>query len=94
MRARHFYAADAPINTTTHKMEAHNPPPDARGDEVRNSIEKYEQKREQSANPDTMDVDVQGSVGGTPAPGAGGLTKHDYETMRSIIDQLTNYEEK
>lgn len=75
-------------------MEAYNPPPDTRGDEMRNSVEKDEQKREQSANPDTMDVDVQGSVGGTPAPDAGGLTKHDYETMRSIIDQLTNYEEK
>lgn len=93
VRARHFYT-DAPMNTTTHKMEAHNPPPDAHGEEARSSIEKDEQKREQSANPDTMDVDVQGSVGGTPAPGADGLTKHDYETMRSIIDQLTNYEEK
>lgn len=81
-------------NTTTDTMESQNPPPSMRGGELRESTEKHHQQPKPEHDGDAMDVDVPGNDGGTPAPGAGGLTKHDYETMRSIIDQLTNYEEK
>lgn len=75
-------------------MESQNPPPNVRGGELRESIEKDGQQPKPEQDGDAMDVDIPENDGATPAPGAGGLTKHDYETMRSIIDQLTNYEEK
>ena len=57
-------------------------------------MEHDEAQPSQTQDGDAMDVDGPANEGGTPAPGAGGLTKQDYDTMKSILDQLSNYEEK